>query len=257
MVLSSDGTRLVAIADVGFWLTAKLVHDGNGRLIGVAEAEFGPLLGPDGTPLTDRGDTDAEAVARDRDNSLIVSFEGRHRLWRYRPGDDPLAARPQPIATPERLQLAPSNGGLEAMTVLADGRLLMVTEEMTNASGDLVGWVRDDAGWHELAYQPTGQFKPTELAQLPDGDVLALERRFTWIGGFAMRLQRLPLASVRPGARLAGRELARLAPPFSIDNMEAMAAVRAADGSTLIYVMSDDNFIPLERTLLLQFRLVE
>jgi hypothetical protein len=196
-------------------------------------------------------------VARDLDGSLIVGFEGHHRLWRYRPGEDPTHARPEPVETPPLLQHAPSNGGIEAMTVLSDGRLLMVTEELQASPGELVGWVRQDGQWAALTYAKTGEYKPTELAQLPDGDVLALERRFTALGGPGMRLQRLPHDQIRAGARLDGGELAELVPPASVDNMEAMAAVRAADGSIHVYVMSDDNFNPLQRTLLFQFRLIE
>jgi len=257
MVLSPDGRQIVAVSDVGFWLVATLTHDRQGRLTGVADAHLGSLRGLDGEPLRSKRWADAESLARDRDGSLIVGFEGMHRLWRYRPGDDLLAARPEAVDTPPLLQRVPRNGGVEAMTVLVDGRLLMVTEDFLNAQGDLVGWVRQDGTWHELSFAPSGLFKPTALGQLPDGDVLALERRFTMIGGVAMRLRRIPLATIGPGARLDGASVAEVTPPVSVDNMEALAARRAADGSTTIYVMSDDNFNPLQRTLLLQFRLVE
>lgn len=261
MVLSSDGRRLTAVSDVGFWLTATLAHDQQGRITGLTDAQLGPLLGPEGQPLKSKRLADAEALARDRDGSLIVGFEGTHRLWRYRPGpgaeEGLLAARPEPVAPPPQLSRVPRNGGVEAMTVLADGRLLMVTEDLTNAAGDLVGWLRDAKGWHDLSLAPAGLFKPTDLAQLPGGDVLVLERRFTLIGGVAMRLRRVPLKAIRPGARLEGAALVELAPPVSVDNMEALAAVKAADGSTLLYVLSDDNFNPVQRTLLLQFRLIE
>jgi len=255
MVLAPDGHSLVAVSDTGAWLTATLKHDKSGRVTGLAAAELDPLLDPNGQPLRTKRLADAEALARDRDGSLLVAFEGVHRIWRYGPAGRPQLARATLLPTPPRLREAPRNGGIEAMTVLADGRLVTLTEEMLNAAGDLVGWLRDAKGWHEIAYAPTGQFKPTDLTQLPDGDLLVLERRYTMIGGVAARLHRLPLAALRPGARLEGKELAQLIPPVNVDNMEALAAVRASDGSTLIYLLSDDNFNPLQRTLLLQFRL--
>lgn len=257
MVLSPDGRQLIAVSDVGFWLVATLTHDGQGRLTGLTEARLGPLRGLDGEPLKSKRWADAESLARDRDGSLVVGFEGMHRLWRYRQGDDLLAARPEAVDAPPSLRRAPRNGGVEAMTVLADGRLLMVTEDFLNPEGDLVGWVRQGDTWHELSFAPAGLFKPTDLSQMPNGDVLALERRFTMIGGVAMRLRRVPLTAIKPGARLEGTPVAELTPPVSVDNMEALAARRATDGSTTIYVMSDDNFNPLQRTLLLQFRLIE
>jgi len=257
MVLSPDGRSLVAVSDTGAWLTATLTHDSAGRVTGLAGGEIDPLLDPNGQALKIKRLADAEALARDRDGSLLVAFEGAHRIWRYAPGARPQTARATPVSVPPRLREAPRNGGIEAMAVLADGRLVALTEDMTDAAGNRIGWLRDAQGWHEIAYASTGQFKPTDLTQLPDGDLLVLERRFTMIGGVAARLQRLPLAGLQPGARLEGEEVAQLIPPVNVDNMEALAAVRASDGSTLIYLLSDDNFNPLQRTLLLQFRLVE
>jgi hypothetical protein len=62
---------------------------------------------------------------------------------------------------------------------------------------------------------------------------------------------------VRPGAVLKGREIAEIRLPHAVDNMEGVAARRGADGETLIYLISDDNFNALQRTLLLMFALEE
>ena len=42
-----------------------------------------------------------------------------------------------------------------------------------------------------------------------------------------------------------------------MDNFEGLAVARDADGGTLVYILSDDNFHFLQRTLLLLFRLDE
>ena len=69
----------------------------------------------------------------------------------------------------------------------------------------------------------------------------------------AARVVRLDAAEVRPGARLVGRELGVLRPPAISENFEGIAARRAPDGGVLLYLLSDDNFTPLLRSLLLQF----
>ena len=43
---------------------------------------------------------------------------------------------------------------------------------------------------------------------------------------------------------------------FQIDNMEGIAVHRSVSGETILTLVSDDNFSPLQRTLLLQFALV-
>jgi hypothetical protein len=60
---------------------------------------------------------------------------------------------------------------------------------------------------------------------------------------------------IGPGAQLMPEEVARFAPPVQVDNFEGVAVRRDADGRTLVYIVSDDNFNALQRTLLLMFAL--
>ena len=60
---------------------------------------------------------------------------------------------------------------------------------------------------------------------------------------------------MRPGAHLAGEELARLEPPLTIDNFEGIAITRGAGSGARLYIVSDDNYSILQRTLLLMFEL--
>ncbi len=49
--------------------------------------------------------------------------------------------------------------------------------------------------------------------------------------------------------------MARLAPPLIGENFEGIAARRSEAGETLIYIVSDDNFLPFLRTVLMLFAL--
>jgi hypothetical protein len=60
--------------------------------------------------------------------------------------------------------------------------------------------------------------------------------------------------NVQPGARLLGEELLKLEYPLNVDNFEGVAVQEDPRG-TIIYIVSDDNYNPFQRTLLLQFRL--
>lgn len=71
-----------------------------------------------------------------------------------------------------------------------------------------------------------------------------------------MRIRRLALSQVKPGALLDGPELIFADMGFQIDNMEGLAVHRAATGELVLTLISDDNFSPIQRNILLQFTLV-
>ena len=76
------------------------------------------------------------------------------------------------------------------------------------------------------------------------------------MGGFASRLVRVPAAAIRPGLVLEGWPIAELAAPLLTENFEGLAVDRAPDGGVFLFIISDDNRVALQRTLLLQFRLM-
>jgi hypothetical protein len=92
---------------------------------------------------------------------------------------------------------------------------------------------------------------------LPSGDLLILERKFSWTSGLFIRVRRIALADVKPGAVVDGPVLFEGDLSLAIDNMEGISAHRTADGETVLTMISDDNFSALQRTLLLQFTLAE
>jgi hypothetical protein len=249
--LSPGGDQLVMISDRGSWLTARPRLDAGGAVTGLETVRIGALLDGSGRAL--RGvSADAEGLAPASDGGFYVSFERLHRIWHY-PGDDaPLASAPRPLPPPPDLGRAPLNGGIEAIAALGDGRLVAIAEELRDARGDNVGWIGGAQGWASFAWAASG-FRPTGAALSPDGDLLVLERRFAMLT-FAARILRVPAAQLVGGARIVGEELGEWSAPFAIDNLEGVATRRGANGETLLYLVSDDNFQRLlQRTLLLCF----
>lgn len=237
-----DGDRLVAVNDAGHWLSLRLDIDDSGRPLAVARLEIAPLGGLDGS----KADGDAEELVATADG-LVVAFERRHRLWLYPHG---LSGPPRPLAAPQGFSRMPANGGAEAVAALPGGELLVIAEE--DEGGLSPAWIGRPGAWRRLAYRHHGEFRPTGAATLPDGDILVVERRFSWLGGVAMRLVRLDAAAIRDGATLEGGEVALLEPPLLVDNFEAVAVrPRALDGRLVAYLLSDDNFQPLQSTLLM------
>ena len=75
-------------------------------------------------------------------------------------------------------------------------------------------------------YATVPDFRPTAIAMLPDGSFTVLERAFDMARGVRCRVMRFPLADLRPGATVQPEELARLAAPYAVDNLEGIAATR-------------------------------
>jgi hypothetical protein len=91
---------------------------------------------------------------------------------------------------------------------------------------------------------------------LATGYLLILERKFSWVSGVGIRIRRIPLTSVAPGAIIDGPSIFEADLGNEVDNMEGIDAHLTAEGETVLTMVSDDNFSPIQRTLLLQFTLV-
>ncbi len=250
--ISADGRRLVALSDGGHRFSARLVYDRAGNLAGLRDTDLGSIAGLDGRPLSSKADGDAESMAPGVEGEIIVAFERRHRLWRYRPG----VTVPEPLPEPTEMSDLPFNHGVEALTLLADGRLLALSEGKRGRDA-VVGWISDRKGWSVLTYRAADGFRVTGAATHPGGDVLVLERLFTLRGQNAIRLKRIAAAAIKAGARLDGKTIAELRPPLTIDNFEGIEARRGPRGEVLVYLVSDDNFSAEQRTLLMMFELLE
>jgi hypothetical protein len=84
-----------------------------------------------------------------------------------------------------------------------------------------------------------------------------LERKFSLIEGLGIRIRRIALKSVAPGAVVDGPSIFDADLGLEIDNMEGIDAHVTPEGHTVLTMVSDDNFSMIQRTLLLQFTLVE
>lgn len=253
-----DGWAL-SVSDKGHWVAFRLVEE-DGRLARIDSAHVAPLLDTLGQPLAADSD-DAEALEWDTDGTAVVSFEGEHRLQVYR-GVDParrggltmaaLSVRPTP-----QTSNWPANGGGEAYAAINEDGDVVIGEAATLGPDLHEAIAQFDGEIIRFAYRTPQGFEPTDAADLGRGELLVLHRRYSKESGVAASLALLDPAQLgdNPRKPIEGREIARLAPPLSIDNMEALA-VRREGRRTFVYLLSDDNFSKLQRTLLLKFELM-
>ncbi|MDX1541479.1 MAG: esterase-like activity of phytase family protein [Geminicoccaceae bacterium] len=248
--LSDDGKRMVAASDGGTLFELALEHDQQGRLAGVGIVRAVVPGRMDDDPGF-RLDQNVEALARLLNpDELVMAYEGTHRL-RAVPMDD-LEAIPTALPVPGVLA-EHGNSGMEGLTSLPDGRLLALIEKGDKRRD---AWIIDADGAVPLDYVQEFGFETTGADRLGD-EIWVLERRFSWVGGFQSRIVRLDAGAIRPGAKVEGEEIARLRPPLTTENFEAIAVHRDERGRTLVYLLSDDNFNLLQRTMIMQFSLID
>ena len=254
-----DGTRFIALTDKGNWLRARIVYR-DGRPIAIADAEMASVLGPDGRPITARrGWYDTEALADDG-GTLYVGLERVHEILRFDYGRDGLRARGQPIAAPPAIKALPPNRGIECLVMPPKGQplagtLIAISERGLDAAGNILGFLIGPGGG-TFTVKRSDEFDVSDCALTPRGDLLILERRFSWTRGLAVRIRRVPLTRVSPRAVLDGPEVIVADMGYQIDNFEGLAVHREASGAVVLTLISDDNFSALQRTMLLQFTLV-
>lgn len=259
--VAADGTHFVALTDRGRWFTGRIVYDANDRPAGIADPVLAPMLGPDGVPLAVRGWFDTESIAEDG-GTLYVGIERVNRIVRFDFGRVGVRARGIPIAAPPGIATLPNNKGLEAMVVVPNGfplagTLIAISERGLDARGDLKAFLIGGPSPGEFSIVRRDRFDISDCALTPSGDLLILERRFSRASGIAMRIRRLALAAIAPHALVDGPEVVSADMSYQIDNMEGLSVHRTAGGDVVLTLVSDDNFSPLQRTILLQFRLVE
>ncbi|MEA2821603.1 MAG: hypothetical protein QOJ86_3607, partial [Bradyrhizobium sp.] len=92
---------------------------------------------------------------------------------------------------------------------------------------------------------------------LRSGDLLILERKFSLLTGVGIRIRRIALKSLVRGATVDGPSIFEADLGNEVDNMEGIDAHVTQEGDTVLTMISDDNFSMIQRTLLLQFTLME
>jgi hypothetical protein len=257
--VDADGSGFLAVTDNGSWLRGRIVYEG-GRPSAVADMEMAPLLGADGHPLATRGWFDAESL-EDDDGTLYVGFERVEQIVRFNYARDGLLARGEPLPVPADFKTFKFNKSLECLALppkgsALAGTLIAVTERSLDAQGNHRAYLLSGAHAERFSVRRSDDFDVSDCTILPPADLLLLERRYSPARGVAVRIRRIALASLKPGAVVDGTQLVFADFGFQIDNMEGIATHRNAAGETIITLVSDDNFSVLQRNLLLQFALV-
>ncbi len=248
-LLATDDAELLAFSDGGKLMRLSLGDPaGGGALL---DRVFPP-------ELRDKTLRDVEAATYNPGTGAIwLAIENANAIYRFRSYAGVMVmdgnAVPPPMAKWE------GNAGPEAFARLSDGRFVALRERFD-------GWFEDRR--HEAllfaqdpvedaeaeAFELIGPegFSPTDMVQLPDGQLLVLFRRVAF--SIPPRFESL-LAIGDPGGIKAGgtwrvREVARISANLSGDNFEGLAVSPGEDGRLAIWLISDSNHSAFQQTLL-------
>ena len=223
--LALDGDQFVALTDAGAILRfSKALRPGSP--VAVAELPSGP------GSARFKQNRDSEAIVRDpAGRGWWVAFEGRDALWLYDTGFT--RALTHIWVQPEGLGY---NTGIEGLVARPDALIAF-----PESGGVVLGWSR--AGRTNVPRKP--QSPISDAAQIDGQSVFLLERRVTALGF------RTALTFARPDGASFRTAWRRRLPVRRRDNLEGIAAEPLTGGGYRVWIISDDNFHPRLRTVLL------
>lgn len=247
LAMSPDGASFLTVSDVGWLVRARLDRDAGGRVRSIVTEWRDRFLDNRGKPVN-TFNADAEAIAVAGDGTVYVGFESYARIAALHPPD----MMPMAQNRWDRFRALWGNAGFEALAILPEGELIAVLEEPVQ--GRIRTLVGKDKDWRDGPTLPASDgFVTADAAFGPDGLFYLLERRFAYSAGYATRIRRFPF-----DAGIFGPDETLLeTKPGALDNMEGISLWRDTTGRTVISLISDDNFLPIQNTLLVEYDLVE
>lgn len=253
-----DDGVLYAISDRGFLYGLRPVFERD-RLTGVSLVSAAPLIDPKTRKPVRYRRSDSEGLdilngrnGRQGDTELLVSFEGEPRLARHRPDGRVMAE--VPLSAPlNDLGQYRYNLMLEGVCMHPREGILTVPEEPLLADHGMARLYRQDGRSWKLP-APRGGIVALEC--LPDGDVLVLERDFTTLTlRFVITLRRVHLPEKAATDAMLKSEIIAVfdsADGLAVDNFEGLTRHRG----NRFFMISDNNDVFLQRTLLMYFELL-
>lgn len=243
--VSDGGQSIMAVSDRATVVTASIERDSK-QITGTEILGQWPVLSSKGRRLP--GYTgDSEGIAFAPDGGFFISFEGIHRVAYYpAPGTSA-----QVLPRPRDFQSLAHNGSFEALAIDNQGRLYTMTEENRTRGGDIPVYRWDGSTWSlPFVLPPGGSFLPVAADFGPDERLYVLERDVSVVG-FRSRLRRWTVGEDGPRNEETLFETGR----GTHDNLEGLSVWRDDQNRLRATMISDDNFLALQRTELVEYLL--
>ncbi|MCF6232573.1 MAG: esterase-like activity of phytase family protein [Rhodobacteraceae bacterium] len=244
--ISPDGSTMTAITDRGRLIRARIRRD-KSRITGISPRKWWRLKSSSGRFLT-RWVIDSEGLALGSNGVVHISFEGVTRVARYHPP----GASAMTLSGHKAFKTFPKNKSLEALAIDGRNRLFAIPEQLSK-SDEIRVYVVQNGIWSVAFTLPGGNgFLPVGADFDPDGRLYLLERGWS-VFGFRTRVRRWEIVSDRP----QNEQLLILTGTGTHDNLEGLAVWRDKQRRTRLTMISDDNFLSLQRTEIVEYAVSE
>ncbi|OED46841.1 hypothetical protein AB838_18335 [Rhodobacteraceae bacterium (ex Bugula neritina AB1)] len=242
----TDGGRAMVVLSDRATLVTTSIQRNQGRISGVTAHTAHGLRASTGKTLTGfAGDSEGLAIAPD--GSRYISFEGSARVARYHRPD----GRAKVLPRPKAFRKLPRNKSLETLAIDARSRLYTLPERAYDKDGQIPVWRWNGRRWSRpFSLPPRGGFLPVDADFGPSGRFYLLERDLTLLG-FRTRLRRWDITPDGP----ANETILLQTGPGTHDNLEGLSVWTDDSGGLRATMVSDDNFLSLQRTELVEYAL--
>lgn len=247
LAMAEGGASFLTVSDEGEMVRARVRRDETGRIAEVESEWQARLRDNSGKPVS--GFTaDAEALSVAPGGTVFVAYESYTRITSVTLPD----LMPVTLHAWDRFRDLWGNAGFEGLAVLPEGRLIAILE--ASDDGTFATFIGRSADWRPGPPLPAeGGFDAVDAGFGPDGKFWLLERRLGSVAGFATRIRRFAFADGGFGPPETLLETS----PGTLDNMEGMSLWTDADGHTIVSLISDDNFLFVQKTILAEYELRE
>lgn len=245
--ITEDGNKFYVVSDRANLLWGSIERDASGRIRHMNIAGRTHLKDSDGKELEEGYLGDSEGIAVDDDGQIWISFEGLNRVVLHSDVDAP----GQPLPRPPMLKELKINRGLESLAVHPDGSIFTMPEVGMKPDGLLPVLRFRDGQWQQpfdIIYDRNWQVVGADFG--PDGWFYLLERGFHGVLGFSSRVRRFQFSD----DGVTAEETLLETSPLQYDNLEGISVWEDAQGIRLTMI-SDDNFLFVQRTELVEYRL--
>ncbi len=243
--VSENGRHMIAVSDRSVLVTARIDRDGD-RITDIRIVGHWPLLSSTGRIMPGHAG-DSEGLAVTPEGDFFISFEGVHRVAYYPAPGTKARVLPRPAAFDE----LDRNGSFEALAIDDQGWLYTLTEKSRTAHGDIPVYRWNGRSWSTPFVLPQRDgFLPVAADFGPEGRFYVLERSVS-LTGFRSRLRRWRIDGDDPVAE----EILFETGTGAHDNLEGLSIWRDDLGRLRATMISDDNFLALQRTELVEYLL--